>query len=276
MIPCPRLVPFLLAAAALAAAGCRTETRTVGRDPYAAAEKAGWRSLGQDGSPDSASAPESADSPYAPRRRPADEVTEVPVEAFLPVSRFLDGEGYFLGDRVEIDCSFEPFMARFVPLMAGTGDGKYVVQVNTMDEVNRIRTVELRSAAGPTHMEAYTPRVSFASPRLESEVRPDLRPPFQFLGTEHIIVRFHLRQHPDHPVFFHARAEGTAPATDPDGPPRDCMFKYIRPGGSRVTEGPRLFLGMELLRAEDGRWRPVIREPDGRNPPATGSGAGVR
>jgi len=247
-----------LCAAALAAA-CQTETVLQGRQAVDAAERGGRGGVGGDALP-------ATDEPEP------GSVVEVPVEAFRPVGTFLDGQGFLLGDRIEIDCSYEPFMARFVALATATGAGKYVVRVDSTeieDKATGIHTVTLVGAAGPSHMEAYTPRVSFGGPRARPEEAPTPAPPFMLLGTEEVVVRFHLRPDPDRPVFFDARAFGTPSADNPGAGPRRCTYKKTRPPG--VAEGESLRLAMELRRGADGKWRSTVRVP-GAAEAETGSG----
>ena len=126
--------PFPAAAAALLAAfaaGCVTETRTAGIAPADSAARAGWN-VAAGGGRDAAAegGPRGVPSEgtfWDPPARPADQVVRVPASAYAPVDLFFDNEGYLLGDRIEIDCSFEPFRTRMV---AASYDrlGDYVVR----------------------------------------------------------------------------------------------------------------------------------------------------
>ncbi len=281
------------ALAAALAAGCQAErTSGGGRDAFDAAGGGGRREAVGD-----------VGIPVPPRARPED-VVVVPEGVFAPVGDFLDGEGMFLGDRVEIDASYEPFMGRFVSLCK-YGEGKsYVRWEESDDAATGVKTIRLLASEGPKHLATFVPRVTFPSPReipkgeglvpegkdpvrtfqelspeerarLEAVMRPATRPTFEFVGTEELTIRFHMRPDPRVPVFFRARALGTPPPQDPRGAPRECTYAMVREGRAAYRHrAPVLELGLEIRMSPDGTWKSVVREP-GRGGGA-GEGAAAR
>ncbi|MCK6481838.1 MAG: hypothetical protein L6R43_17345, partial [Planctomycetes bacterium] len=161
-----------LLGAAVLVAGCQTETRTVGPDAVEAAARGGWAvsgGAGGDGGGRPGGAPSGeGDSPHdalfdPPPRDPSD-VVQVPVEAYAPVDRFFDNEGFLLGDRVEVDCSAEPFMARLIALAYADANGKYVVREEGRE--GDVHVVRLRNeASGVNYQSNLVPKATFGSQR---------------------------------------------------------------------------------------------------------------
>jgi len=259
--------------AALVLAGCVTETRSLETDPSAAAARGGWRVEGNAVVPDPGAPPAGgSDAPGdlffdAAPRDPAD-VVRVPLETYAPLDAFFDNEGYLLGDRVEIDCSFEPFLARLAGLAYADDSGKYVIREER--KVGDVHEVRLwNAAAGPTTVAALLPRATFGSrrgmreedPRTGDPRAPSLRPFFEVVGTEEIVVRFHATTSADCPVFFRARARGT-PRSDDPASLKDCS--YVNANRRRRAKGPALDLTLEIRRDGEGAWTAVIADPGGR------------
>jgi hypothetical protein len=253
-----------LLAAALLLAGCVTETRTVGRDAGDAAERAGWGGKAE-GAPGEAADDAPHDAFFDPPPRDPDDVVEVPVAAWEPLDLFFDGEGYLIGDRVEIDCSYQPFLAR----MVGLGYEKFgqVFIVREESREGSVHTIRLRNLLeGPAYQANLVPRASFAAQRRGKEVRDEagrpvglaVRPVFEIVASEVIVVRMHLEGDAARSVWFHARATGTPDPLRPDTL-RDCVYVNARRG--RRVKAPSLELHLEVSRGADGEWRTVIGDP---------------
>lgn len=263
----------LLLPAVLLLAGCQSETRSLeDADPREAAARGGWKVEGNvvTRDPDAPARPggEGGDAFFDdPERDPAD-VVQVPLEAYAPLDSFFDNEGYLLGDRVEIDCSFEPFLGRLVGLAYADDSGKYVVREER--KIPGGHEVRIWNATpGATTVAALLPRATFGSlkgirtedPRTGNPGIARLRPFFEVVGTREIVIRFHGNTSADCPVYFRARAAGMAPAEDP-AHPKDCV--YMNANRRRRATGPALDLAVEIRRDGAGGWTTVITDPSGR------------
>jgi hypothetical protein len=247
---------------AAAAAGCVSESRSTGFDPAESAMKAGWASGGEGEGTVPADAPH--DGMFdPPPRRPGDAVT-VPAEAYRPIDRFFDNEGYLLGDRVVIDCSYEPFVARLVALAYNDANAKYVIREEGRD--GDVRWVRVRAVTGgPAYQAEFLPRATFGSQRRPAEVAGPggnpvglaVRPVFEFVGTQEVLIRMHHTQDPSRPVWFHARAEGTPDPLAPESV-RDCI--YVNASRRARVRGTTLGLRLELRRGADGQWHGVVED----------------
>ena len=251
-----------IAAALLAAsaAGCVTQTRDVGLDPASAAARAGWSDAGSQGDRVPDDAPH--DGIFDPPPRNPEDVVEVPAEAYQPLDRFFDNEGYLLGDRIVIDCSYEPFVARIVALAYNDANAKYVLREEGREEgVHWVRVRALND--GPAYQSEFLPKATFGSQRRAPEVKGAdgkpiglaVRPVFEFVGTKEILVRMHLRQDPSRPVWFHARAEGLPDPLAPDRV-RDCVYMNANRGAR--GRAPTIGLRLEVRRGGDGRWEGIV------------------
>ena len=192
---------------------------------------------------------------------------DVPVEAYRPLDEFFDNEGYLVGDRLEIDCSAEPFLARAVALAFADNRSRYVDRQEGRDgDVQWIRLKNL--VEGPSYMAEFLPKATFGSQRpvapvLDRDGKPvgiRPRPVFEFLGTEEIVIRFHLRADPARPAWFRARAIGTP---DPLKPDVARPAVYMNANRGRRVRGVDLHLDLSLGRGGDGAWACRIADPVG-------------
>lgn len=261
-------------AGALLLGGCASDTRPAGFDPVAAAERGGWGvrtggDLGGAAAPPPASGgkDEPHDVLFDPPARDPGEVVRVPLEAYAPVDNFFDNEGYLLGDRVVVDCSAEPFMARLVGLAYNDASAKFVVREESRE--GDVHVVRLWNAASGANYQAnMLPRATFGTQhgiRREDPVTgrplpPRIRPFFEVIGTEELVIRFHMNTSRDLPVFFRARATGTPGTLDPSVI-KDCA--YVNANRRRLVRGPVLGLLLEIRRGPDGRWTTLIQDPGG-------------
>jgi hypothetical protein len=251
------------AAALLLAAlpGCVTETRGGGRDPHDAAARMGWNAPAEraPGEPE----PDLAHPTFMdPPDRPSDAVVRVPAEAVEPVDLFLDNEGYLVGDRIEIDCSFEPFRTRLATV---TQEPFVILEEGRTGDVVWVR---LRNGVpGAAYQPERVPLATFGSHRRAAEivdprsgraVGQKVRPVFEFVGTEQIEIRFHLTNERERPVWFRARAVGTASPLDPETG-RDAIYMNVT--RRRRVRAPELSLGLEVRRDGAGKWHPSIVDP---------------
>jgi len=255
----------LLGLLAAAAAGCVTETRTVGRDPVDAARRADWAASGAEVPPDPLGPEGPHDAFFNPPPRNPEDVVEVPVEAYAPLDKFFDQEGYLIGDRIEIDCSFQPFMGRMVGLGFERTGTPYVVREERREgNVHVVRLVNLER--GAAYQANLVPKATFASQSRPPEVKDEtgkpvglkVRPVFEFVASEEIVVRMHLEGDPARPVWFQARAIGTPAPLSPDTP-RDCI--YVNANRRRREKATDLALGLEIRRRSDGKWETLIEDP---------------
>ncbi|HEU4394204.1 MAG TPA: hypothetical protein VFS92_01485 [Planctomycetota bacterium] len=261
-----RVLPALLAAAA--AAGCVSETRSTGFDPASAAARAGWSDAGNTGERVPDDAPH--DGMFDPAPRDPDDVVTVPQEAYQPLDRFFDNEGYLLGDRIVIECSYEPFVARLVALAYNDHNAKYVLREEGREAgVHWVRVRALND--GPAYQSEFLPKATFGSQRRPPEVKgPDgkpigiaVRPVFEFVGTKEVLVRMHLRQDKSRPVWLHARAEGLPDPLSPDRV-RDCV--YVNANRRMRGRGPVIGLRLEVRRGADGRWEGIVEDGSTEGP----------
>jgi hypothetical protein len=242
----------VVVAAVVAAAGCAGSGGGDALDPFAAAGRGGWA----DSRADRASDPDDKGDPLPPPppREPGTFV-EVPVAAYRPVAELLDAEGFLLGDVIEIDCSFDPFMGRFVALSASSEEGKLVLRTERKGE--DVHEVRLTSTLVRVDHQTQAPRCTFAADRRADPSEVRLRPVFEFVGTEEVVVRFHLRTDPDRPVFFRAVARGTAAVEG--APPRDSS--YMNPRSRRRARGKTVEVSAQIRRDASGRWVGAVAEP---------------
>lgn len=245
---------------ALLAAGCVSET-SVDDGSHRAAKAGGWDTRGVKPGDGEVQHPDM----FEPPARPADQMVTVPAAAYAPVDQFFDDEGYFVGDRIAIDCSFEPFRTRMVAL-SYEGRGDWVIKEEGRD--GDVVWVKLRNGiAGAAYQSNIVPTVTFGShreppmvvdPRTGRVVGAAPRSIFEFVGTEEILVRFHLTSSADRPVWFEARATGTA--TDP-ALLRDSI--YTNANRRRRVKAADLALSLDVRRAADGAWGARIQDPGG-------------
>jgi len=244
--------------AVLLASGCVTET-TVDDPAHRAAKAGGWNSkVGGKGGEDVTHPPF-----MDPPARPADQMVEVPAAAYAPVDRFFDNEGFLVGDRIQIDCSFEPFRTRMVAL-SYEGRGDWVVREEGRD--GDVVWVKLRNGIpGAAYQSNIIPTATFGShreppmvadPRTGKVVGAAPKAIFEFVGTEEVLVRFHLTSARDRPVWFEARATGTA--TDP-ALARDSI--YANANRKRMVKASDLGLLLDVRKAADGTWGARIEDP---------------
>ena len=199
------------------------------------------------------------------RLRPPGVYVEVPEEAYRPVDRFFDNEGYLLGDRVVIDCSFEPFRTRLVAL-SYEGRGDWVVREEGRD--GDVIWVRMRNGTpGAAYQSNIVPTATFGShreppmvvdPGTGRVVGAAPRSIFEFVGTQEVLVRFHLNSPADRPVWFEAKATGTE--TDPSLV-RDSI--YTNANRRRRVKSPELSLALDLRKGADGAWGARIQDPGG-------------
>ncbi len=243
---------------ALLAAGCVTET-TVEDPAGRAAKEGGWATKGGEGADEPGRHPAMFDPP----ERPPEQMVHVPAAAYAPVDQFFDNEGFLVADRIVIDCSFEPFRTRLVAL-SYEGRGDWVIREEGRD--GDVVWVKLRNGTpGAAYQSNIVPTATFGShreppmvvdPRTGRVVGASPRSIFEFVGTEEILVRFHLTSPRDRPVWFEAKATGTA--TDP------ALFRdtvYMNANRRRHVKGPDLSLLLDVRRAADGAWGARIVDP---------------
>ncbi len=250
-------------------AACQTETRTFGDGAPDAAARGGWGVRG--------GTPAEPVEEQAPPERPPGEYVEVPVEAYRPVDLFFDNEGYLLGDRIEIDCSYNPFMARMATLSYDHSAAFVVREEWQQGDVYHVR---LKNAApGAAYQQNLIPMVTFGTQRLPPPppmdpvtgkplpvAAPTPRPFFEIVGTQEILLRFHMTSSPDRPVWFQVRATGSP---DPARPAATHESIYVNANRRRRVKGDALALRLEIRRGEDGRWSSVVEDPA---PAAGGTG----
>jgi hypothetical protein len=204
---------------------------------------------------------------FDPPRRGPDEIVVVPAAAYAPVDSFFDDEGYLVGDRVEIDCSFEPFGTRMVgPASKDEGHGRWVVREEGHE--GDVRWIRLRNgAAGAAYQAEKIPTATFGShseppalldPATGKVIGVNPRPVFQFVGTEEVLVRFHMTSSPDRPVWFRARAVGTPSDLRPEEL-RDAI--YMNANRRRRVKGPELGISLDVHRGADGAWAATVDDP---------------
>jgi predicted small secreted protein len=265
-----RRLPIAAAALAAVLAGCQAETREIGRDAASAAERGGWNVSGPGGGLAAAAAPAPEEGADAPALPPGDYV-EVPAEAWRPLDAFFDSEGYILGDRIEIDCSRDPFKDRLTAL---SYDHSVAYVVREEWKKGDVYYVRLRNeATGIAYQPNLIPLVTFGSRRLPPPPpvdpatgrpvkvqREPPRPFFEFVATEEILVRFHATSSPDRPVWFQARAVGTPNPVRPSEI-RPAIYRNISRGRPEV-KGEQLVLDLALRRGSDGAWGAVVRDPE--------------
>jgi hypothetical protein len=248
---------------AAAAAGCVTATRGGGRDAHDAAARGGW-ATGKERTQAEADAELAHPTFMDPPDRPADAVVRVPAAAVEPVDLFLDNEGYLVGDRIEIDCSFEPFRTR---LAASVREPWVILEEGRTGDVVWVRI--RNGVPGAAYQPERVPLATFGSHRRAAEivdpvtgkaVGQKVRPVFEFVGTEQIEVRFHVNNERERPVWFRARAIGTASPLDPETG-RDAI--YMNVNRRRRVRAPELSLGLEVRRDGAGNWHPSIADPVG-------------
>ncbi len=270
------------AVAALAVTGCVSETVSGGGSFDASADAAGRARSGWSSERGGAPTPpepaattgatgpateDGGDPSFIGLERPdPSSIVKVPVQNVAPVDAFFDGEGFLLGETIEIDCSYEPFMARMVALAAANEGGKYVVRTDARE--GSLHVVTLRSTVGGTRQSGLVPRASFAP---QNEIPKDpvtgeirVRPVFEFVAAESIVVRLHLVPDPDRPIWFRARVTGSPQRAGDTVAP---VATYMNPGTRRRARGPTLGLGMEVRRTAEGRWSTRIDEPADAEPP---------
>jgi hypothetical protein len=252
--------------AAVLAAGCVSETSLVGTDAHGAS-RGGNRAASGIGA---AAHPDIFDPP----KRGPDEIVQVPADAYAPVDLFFDNEGYLVGDRVEIDCSFEPFRTRLVAV-SYEGRGDWVVREEGRD--GDVLWVRLKNGVqGSAYQQEILPTATFGSHREPPPVVDRSsgkvvglapRPVFQFVATEELTIRFHVNNSADRPVWFRARAVGTPPAWNKDAPqdPRDVI--YMNANRRRRVLGPALGIAIDLRRDSDGSWGATVDDPRPAAPP---------
>lgn len=260
LFPGALLPGALLPAALLLAAGCVTETSLLGTDPHAASRR-GTGGAAADGE---VSHPSFQDPP----KRSADQVVDVPAAAYAPIDQFFDNEGYLVGDRIEIDCSFEPFRTRLVAV-SYEGRGDWVVREEGRD--GDVLWVRLKNGVeGAAYQPEILPTGTFGShreppplvdPRTGQVVGVAPRPVFQFVGTEELVVRFHLNSTRERPVWFRARAVGTAGKWRTDGPSEVRDVIYTNVNRRRRVKGTELGLSLEVRQGPDGVWQAIIDDP---------------
>ena len=242
---------------ALLLAGCVSET-SVDLDSHRAAKRGGWESR-------EGGAGDGRDDVLDPVTRPADQVVNVPAKAYAPVDQFFDNEGYLVGDRIRIDCSFEPFRTRMVAL-SYEGRGDWVVREEGRD--GDVVWLRLRNGTpGAAYQSNIVPTVTFGShrqppmvvdPRTGRPVAASPRSIFEFVGTEEVLVRFHMTSPRERPVWFEARAEGTA--TDP-ALARESI--YTNANRRRRVKAAELALALDLKQDAGGEWKARIDDPGG-------------
>jgi len=240
--------------ALLLAVGCVSET-TVEDGAHGAARKGGW--AGKSG--EDVVHPDFMD----PKSRPSDQMVSVPAAAYAPVDQFFDNEGFLVGDRVVIDCSFEPFRTRMVAL-SYEGRGDWVIREEGRD--GDVVWVKLRNGIpGAAYQSNIVPTATFGShreppmvvdPATGRVVGASPRSIFEFVGTQEVLVRFHLTSPRDRPVWFEARATGTE--TDPSLA-RESI--YTNANRKRIVKAPELGLALDVRQAADGAWSGRIQDP---------------
>ncbi len=260
------VVPVALAAAL--AAGCVTQTRV----PALGAGGAGAPA----GSPGGAESEVRHPAIFDPPRRGPGDMVVVPASAYAPVDTFFDDEGYLVGDRLEIDCSFEPFATRMVgPASPDEGHGRWVVREEGHE--GDVRWVRLRNGANGTAYQAEKlPTATFGShseppelvdPSTGRVIGVNPRPVFQFVGTEEVLVRFHMTSSPDRPVWFRARAVGTPSDLKPEEV-REAI--YVNANRRRRVRGPELGISLDIHRESGGAWAAILDDPGPPAPAAEG------
>lgn len=254
--------------AAVLAAGCVTETSLGGTDAHGVSKSPNAVSggLGAVAHP----------AMFDPPKRGPDEIVHVPADAYLPVDLYFDNEGYLVGDRLEIDCSFEPFRTRLVAA-SYEGRGDWVVREEGRD--GDVLWVKLKNGVpGAAYQQEILPTATFGShrepppqvdPRTGKVVGVIPRPVFQFVATEELTIRFHVNNPADRPVWFRARAVGTPPSWNKDvaQEPRDVI--YMNANRRRRVLAPALSVALDLRRGADGSWAATIDDP---KPADTGEG----
>jgi hypothetical protein len=258
----PRVIvkAFVTALSLLVSAGCVSESKGAGGAFDQAADAAGRGGWGA-----SAGGPEAPEEDVGPPERimPANEpedIVSIPEAVARPVLEYFDSEGFLLGDRIEIDCSYQPFLAQMVAQATSTYASG--VQVERRDvRTDDLLTITLERKVDRehgVHNIAISPRATFATMkdlhRDERTATVEFRPPFEFAAAHVLIVRVHLRPTRERPVFFRA----VATSSDQEGS-RPSLF--IRPASRRRAEGTTLVLQADLVRGEDGKWRGAVQEP---------------
>lgn len=273
--PAPVLAaPLAGALVAALAAGCVTATRELGSDPHEAAARGGWGT--SEGRPPAPEGEVQHPAMFDPPKRGPDEIAVVPAAAYAPVDSFFDNEGYLVGDRVEIDCSFEPFGTRLVgPESRDEGHGRWIVREEGHE--GDVRWVRLRNGAGGVaYQQEKIPTATFGShseppplldPATGKVIGVNPHPVFEFVGTEEVLVRFHMTSPPDRPVWFRARAVGTPSTLRPEEV-RNSI--YVNANRRRRVEGPELGVSLDVHRKADGTWAATVDDPGTASPGGEG------